>query len=232
MKISDELIAIAASAIANKKKDRARKNAVSKQQKIMSTRNLNFLATVREELFLSGWNGNGKVQKDSLTDWQIDFLKANRYVVNSNDAECSSLLKILKKDLPKFIGEMVTIAIEESKKYSYIKNNKFISIDKNWKILDSTELKKWLNDLSDAFSIGANRYHDEASFLRLNEVDYLSHVNRIDPYYKFVRGNLNRIDAAYNSKLIESGLLSISPSDPAIYEKTARKKRIVRRVLE
>jgi len=232
LKISDELSAITASAIANKRKERARKTAVSKQQKIISTRNLNFLATVREELLLSGWNGSGKVQKVSLTDWQIDLLKANLYVVISNDSECSSLLKILKKDLPKSIGELIAIAFEASKKYSYIKNNKFISIDKNWKILDSSELKKWLNDLSEAFSIGANRYHGEASFIRNNEVEYLSHVNRIDPYYKFVRGNLNIIDAAYNSKLIESGLLIINPSDPAISEKTARKKKIVRRVLE
>jgi len=232
VKISDELSAIAANAIASKRKELARKTAVSKQQKIISTRNLNFLLTVREELYLSGWNGSGNVRKDSLTEWQIELLKANRYVVNSNDAESSALLKILKKDLPKSIVELVTISFEASKKYSYIKNNKFISIEKNWKILDLTELKKWLNDLSDAFSIAANKYNGEASFLRNNEVDYLSHVNRLDSYYKFVRGNLNGIDAAYNSKLIEAGLLSISPSDPAISEKTARKKKIVRRVLE
>lgn len=249
MKISDELSEIAAEALAEKKREQALKIAMqlAKQQAEIERQKRNkkearriqrnnakvvqFLATVKHELFLAAWGGSKKIDKKGLSDWQVEALKKTKYRVESNEKEHSALNKTIHVDLPKSIEALIKIT-KEANRFDLIRTATVQLLGQNWKELDVLGLRDWLSTLNNAFCIASRAYAGEVAFRNNNEALYLTELNRLDPRLEYIKKNIHSIDAGYSAKLAQFGLSTIDSKDPDRPEKIERKKIIIRRVLE
>lgn len=250
MSISDELSEIASKAIAEKKKERAREKALllarqkaeverlrkeredAKLKKQLNIKYEKFLSSIKLDLFLCAWNGVDRLIKNNLYVWQIDLLKENGYRVSSNEDECKKLHQLTAVDLPEKIDAVRQNATDAIDKFDVLKNNQTYRSSLQVDGFGTSSLRKWLRLISDAFQTASLTYQSEVEFKNKNESLYLKELNRLDPKFKYIKKNVDLIDSAYGEKLISLGLIAISTQDPERLEKTERKKKIIKQVLE
>jgi len=250
LKISDELSKIAADALADKNREKARKLALqrSKQKaeterlkkekedatrlKLLKAKSNKYVSTIRRELFFSVWDGKEKLVKESLNDWQIEALKDKNYRVLNIADQHKVLNKTIQVDLPKAVKNLIGITTDASDKFVLIRTSTSRILGTNWIELDTPGLQKWLGTLNDAFSTVARTYASEEKFKKDNEQLYLIELRRLDGRLRFITENIHSIDSVYSEKLASFGLSTIDSNDPKRREKIERKKIIIRRVLE
>jgi hypothetical protein len=250
LKISDELSKIAADALADKNREKARKIALqrSKQQaeterlkkekedaarlKRLTAKRSKYVSTIRRELFLSVWDGKEKLVKENLDDWQIEALIGKNYRVLNIADERKVLNKTIQVDLPKAVKNLIGIITAASDKFVLIRTLTFRILSKNWSELDTPGLQKWLGTLNDAFSTVARTYASEEKFKNDNEQLYLIELRRLDARLRFITENIQSIDTVYFEKKASLGLSIIDSNDPERREKLERIKLIIRKVLE
>jgi hypothetical protein len=197
LKISDELSEIAAKALAEKKREQARKIAMQratqqaeierqKREKEVARRIqrntakiVQFLATVEHELLMAAWGGSDKLVKEGLSDWQVEALREKKYRVVSNEEEHSALNKTIDVDLPKSIKALIGITKEASDRFDLIRTATVRPLGQNWKELDVLDLRKWLGALNDAFRSASKTYASEVALKNDNEALYLTELNRL-----------------------------------------------------
>lgn len=250
MRISDELSKISANALAEKKREQDKKNA-ARQAKEQAEKELlkkerkearriqqlrfkqkKFASTIRHELFLKAWDGNKKLFKSRLNDWQIEALTDKKYRVLDIAEEHKKLTKTINVDLPKAIKKLLEITQKASDRFLLIKKAASQPLSQDWRGLDTTGFGKWLDTLKAAFHSASITYGSEVEFRNKKEERYLARLRKLDTRLQFIKKNIGSFYVAYRQKLDANGLSTVDSKDPDLYEKTARKKTIVRFVLE